>query len=261
MHPDRSPIQGTGSNVQAHADLAPGRRERIVVVMPAYNAERTLARTVAEIPAGAVDGIILVDDASQDQTVHVAHELGLRVIVHPENRGYGGNQKTCYTEALRDGADVVVMVHPDFQYDPQRIPEFTAPILRGTADAVIGSRFLRADPRSGGMPWWKYCGNRFLTTVQNLVLGARLSECHSGYRAYHRRVLERVAFHRFSDGFVFDSEMIVALVRGGFRITEVPIPTRYAPDSSSLNFWGSVRYGFATLGTLFPTLRDRFRAH
>lgn len=225
--------------------------------MPAYNAERTLARTVAEIPSGAADEIILVDDASRDRTVTVARDLGLNVIVHSENRGYGGNQKTCYREALRDGADVVVMVHPDFQYDPARIPDFTRPILSGEADAVIGSRFLEGDPRAGGMPWWKYVGNRFLTAVQNRVLGAHLSECHSGYRAYHRRVLEHVPFQAFSDEFAFDSEMIVHLVSGGFRIAEVPIPSRYEADSSSLGFPGSVRYGFQTLRTLLSPLRKR----
>lgn len=225
--------------------------------MPAYNAERTISKTVAGIPSGAVDEIILVDDASRDNTVRVARALGLTVIVHPENRGYGGNQKTCYTEALRSGAEVVVMVHPDFQYNPRLIPEFSRPLLQNTADAVIGSRFLQGDPRAGGMPWWKYYGNRVLTRAQNIAFSSHFSECHSGYRAYHRRVLEDVPFHTFSDNFVFDSEMLLHLVRGGFRIAEVPIPTRYEADSSSLDFPGSVRYGLATLRTLLPVLRDR----
>lgn len=242
-----------------HWRAVPAHTQRVIVVMPAYNTARTLAKTVAEIPPGTVDEIILVDNASRDQTVHAAQELGLRVVVHPENRGYGGNQKTCYTEALREGAEVVVMVHSDFQYDPQRIPDFVRPILDNEADAVIGSRFLGQSPRIGGMPWWKYVGNRFLTRLQNRTLGTHFSECHSGYRAYHRRVLEAIPFFTFQDGFVFDSEMIVALVAGKFRITEVPILTRYEADSSSLGFWGSLRYGLATLWTLRPALRQRLR--
>lgn len=234
-------------------------RPRVVVVMPAYNAATTLERTVAAIPEGATEDIILVDDASQDETVAVARRLGLHVVVHGENRGYGANQKTCYREAIERGAEIVVMVHPDFQYDPARLPDMVRPIALGNADAVIGSRFLRSDPAALGMPWWKVLGNRFLTTIQNRVLGACLSECHSGYRAYHRRVLQTVPFVTFSDAFVFDSQMIVALVRYHFRIAEVSIPARYGPDYSELSFPGSVRYGLQTLGTLLPVLRDRLQ--
>ena len=234
---------------------------KVTAVLPAFNAERTLRRTYEAIPKEVVNEIILVDDASVDQTVARAREISeLIVIVHERNRGYGGNQKTCYTEALRRGADVVVMIHPDFQYDPARAPELVQPIIRGEADVVIGSRFLSGHPVRDGMDWWRYVGNRFLTTVQNVVLRAHLSECHSGYRAYHRRVLEAIPFQTFSDSFVFDSEMIAAIAAAKLRVQEVPIPTRYTSDSSSISFWAAVRYGFATLGTLLPYLAGRRRA-
>ncbi len=232
-------------------------RQRVVVVMPAYNAERTLERTVAAIPPNATDDIILVDDASRDGTVGLARRLGLHVVIHDRNRGYGANQKTCYREALERRAEIIVMVHPDFQYDPARIPDMVRPIALGQAEAVIGSRFLGSDPATLGMPWWKVLGNRFLTTAQNTVLGTRLSECHSGYRAYRRRVLETIPFDRFANGFVFDSEMIAALAQHRFRIAEVSVPARYGPDFSSLGFVGSLRYGFQTLATLLPVLVSR----
>lgn len=234
-------------------------RGRVVVVMPAYNAARTLEQTVQAIPEGSANKIILVDDASSDTTVRVARALGLHVVVHSWNRGYGGNQKTCYQEALRDGADVVVMVHPDFQYDPRRVPDMAAPILAGRADAVIGSRFLNNDPRRGGMSWWRYYANRFLTNIQNLALGFRLSECHSGYRAYHRRVLQRIPFAENAEGFVFDSQVLAQLAAYGFRIVEIPIETRYGGNASSIGFWESARYGLGTLRTLiqFPMYQRR----
>lgn len=224
---------------------------KVTAVLPAFNAAKTVQKTYDAIPKDYVQEVILVDDASTDDTVARAKTIPeLIVVVHQKNRGYGGNQKTCYTEALRRGADVVVMIHPDFQYDPQYVPQMIIPILNGNSDIVMGSRFLRADPRQGGMVWWRYWGNRFLTTLQNLVLQTRLSEGHSGYRAYSRRVLETVPMTKFSDDFVFDGQMLVAVATKKFRISEVPIPTRYTSESSSIPFKSSVRYGFAILKTL-----------
>ena len=226
---------------------------KVVLVLPSFNAARTLRRTWEAIPKDCADEIILVDDASTDETVAIAEGItGLHVIRHPENRGYGANQKTCYTEALKRGADIVVMLHPDFQYDPSRVPHMIEPIASGNADMVIGSRFLQSDPRTGGMVWWRYYGNRFLTTLQNGILKTRLSECHSGYRAYSRVLLQSVPYHTFSDRFAFDSQMISATARRKFSIAEVAIPARYLSDSSSISFAQSVRYGASTLLTLFP---------
>ena len=224
---------------------------KVTAVLPAFNAEKTLQKTFDAIPKEHVHEIILVDDASTDNTVARAQKIpDLIVVMHQENRGYGGNQKTCYDEALKRGADVVVMIHPDFQYDPSHVPQMIAPILRGEADFVSGSRFLKGNPMKSGMDWWRFLGNRFLTTVQNFALGTHLSECHSGYRAYNRRLLEHIPYHTFSDNFVFDSEMIREVARGKFRIAEIPIPTRYAQESSSASFPASVRYGLETLRTL-----------
>lgn len=226
-----------------------GRRPRVVVVMPAYNAARTLAKTHGDLPGDIVDKVILVDDASQDDTATIARQLGLDVIVHVQNKGYGGNQKTCYIEALNQGADVVVMLHPDNQYDATRIPSMIAPILQGKADLVLGSRLLggRNATLQGGMPLWKYVSNRFLTTVENFALGTNLSEAHTGFRAYSRRLLATIPFLLNSDDFVFDSEVIAQTVAFGFKIAEVPVPTRYFPEASSVNFQRSVIYGLATL--------------
>lgn len=218
-------------------------RPKIVVTLPAYCAERTLAKTVAALPAGAADKVILVDDASPDQTVKIARELGIQVVVHPVNRGYGGNQKTCYTEALRDGADIVVMVHPDYQYDPAAVPLLTAPILAGDADMTFGSRFAGlGDPRGGGMPMYRYVGNRISTTVENLLLGSRFTETHSGLRAYTRECLLSLPFLRYSDDFAFDSQLLIDAVTSGQRVVEVPIPTRYTEESSSISVLRSMRY-------------------
>jgi len=221
----------------------------VIVVMPAYNAARTLERTYHDIPRDVVDRIILVDDVSSDETVEIAQRLGLDVIVHPQNRGYGGNQKTCYREALAAGADVVVMVHPDYQYDPTRIPQVIAPILEGGADMVLGSRFL-GDPLAGGMPRWKWLANHFLTDMENLAFGLRLSEYHSGFRAYSAGLLRTIAWDRNSDDFVFDQEFVAQVVAAGLRITEVGVPTRYFRDASSVGFRRSVRYGLGTLGVV-----------
>ena len=214
--------------------------------MPAYNAAQTLERTYHDIPRDIVDRIILVDDVSSDETVEIAQRLGLDVIVHAQNRGYGGNQKTCYREALAAGADIVVMVHPDYQYDPTCIPAVIAPIQQGKADMVLGSRFL-GDPLAGGMPLWKWLANHFLTDVENVAFGLRLSEYHTGFRAYSARVLRTVAWDRDSDDFVFDQEFVAQVVAAGFRIAEVAVPTRYFREASSVGFRRSVRYGFGTL--------------
>jgi len=224
-------------------------RPKIVVTLPAYCAERTLAKTVAALPPHAADKVILVDDASPDQTVKVARELGIQVVVHPVNRGYGGNQKTCYTEALRDGADIVVMVHPDYQYDPAAVPLLTAPILAGDADMTFGSRFAGlGDPRAGGMPLYRYLGNRVSTTIENLLLGSRFTETHSGLRAYTRECLLSLPFLRYSDDFAFDSQLLIDAVTSGQRVVEVPIPTRYTEESSSISIRRSMRYVAESVG-------------
>jgi len=216
---------------------------KVYVTLPAYNAELTLLRTIEEIPAGIVDQFLLVDDASPDNTVALARELGLRVIVHPENRGYGANQKTCYSEALADGADVIVLLHPDYQYDPKAVPLLIAPILAGYADMSFGSRFAATgDPILGGMPLYRYVGNRLATTVENLLLGSRFTEMHSGMRAYTRECLLSLPFLSYSDDFVFDSQLLVDAVTSGLRITEVPIRTRYTKESSSIDISRSMRY-------------------
>jgi glycosyltransferase involved in cell wall biosynthesis len=228
--------------------LAERTTKKIIVVMPARNAARTLETTVAGIPLDWVDEIILVDDKSTDDTVAVARDLPIHVVWHPHNVGYGGNQKTCYLEALQRDADVVVMLHPDGQYEPALIPDMVAPILAGDADMVLGSRF--AEPgmaRASGMPIWKYVANRALTGIENRLLRTHLSELHTGYRAYSRRLLLGVPFLRNAIGFSFDSEMIMQATHFGFRIAEVPARTRYFDDASSIAFGPSVAYGVKTL--------------
>lgn len=222
---------------------------RVVVVMPAYNAARTIRKTHGDLPKDLIQKVILVDDASRDETANIARQLGLDVVVHVQNRGYGGNQKTCYIEALAAGADIVVMVHPDNQYDATRVRAMIVPILEGRADLVLGSRLLegRQATLRGGMPVWKYISNRFLTTVENVTLGTHLSEAHTGFRAYSRKLLTTIPFLLNSDDFVFDSEVIAQTVAFGFKIGEVPVPTRYFPEASSVSFRPSVTYGLATL--------------
>jgi glycosyltransferase involved in cell wall biosynthesis len=219
---------------------------RVLVVMPAYNAARTVLRTYRDIPRDVVQKVILVDDLSRDDTVEIAKLLGIDVVVHPRNRGYGGNQKTCYELALTDGADVVVMVHPDYQYDPRCIPQLIEPIVEGTADMVLGSRFL-GDPLGGGMPKWKWLANRFLTAVENRAFGLRLSEYHTGFRAYSASLLRTIAWERNSDDFVFDQQLVAQVVAAQLRIAERPVPTRYFAEASSVGFRRSVAYGWATL--------------
>ena len=223
--------------------------KRIVVVMPAYNAERTLRRTYAEIPHEHVDTVILVDDHSTDTTAALARELGIPTLVHTENRGYGANQKTCYREALRKGADVVVMLHPDYQYSPRLIPALATLITSGHYDVALGSRILGGRPLQSGMPLYKYLANRVLTRVQNLALNARLSEYHTGYRAFSRRVLEQLPLEENSDSFVFDNEMLAQCLYFGFRLGEVSCPTRYFAEASSIGFGRSVTYGLGVLRT------------
>lgn len=241
----------------------PMSKQHVIVVMPAYNAARTLERTYHDIPHDLVDHIILVDDVSRDETVEIATRLGLQVVIHVQNRGYGGNQKTCYLEALKAEADIVVMLHPDYQYDSTRIPELIAPIQAGECDMMLGSRLLRSEKQGGipalqgGMPFWKYISNRFLTICENTVLGQHLSECHTGFRAYSRQLLETVPFLLNSDDFVFDTEMIVQAVAFGFRIGEIAVPTRYFDEASSVNFRRSVTYGLATLHVLRRYLLHR----
>lgn len=231
--------------------------EKVIVVMPAYNAAETVASTKASIPDGIVSHYILVDDNSPDDTVRVAEELGVQVISHPHNVGYGGNQKTCYMEALRQGADIVVMLHPDNQYDPRILLEMVQPIIDGKADMTLGSRFLQPGGAiAGGMPRYKYVANRFLTTVENYVLGTHFSELHTGYRAYSRHFLETVPFLRNSNDFVFDSQVIAQSVAFGMRTIEVPVETRYFEEASSISFGDSVRYGLKTLAVML-----RYRLH
>jgi glycosyltransferase involved in cell wall biosynthesis len=221
---------------------------KVIVVMPAYNAAETLVDTYRSIPVEHVDQVILVDDGSIDDTAVIAEELGLELIVHPHNAGYGANQKTCYMEALRQGAEIVIMLHPDGQYDPNIIPQMIEAIREGKGDFIMGSRFL--PPKSaleGGMPRYKYISNRFLTGVENLVMGTDLSECHTGYRAYSRELLLTVPFLRNSNNFVFDTEMIFQAEHFGFRFAEVPVSTRYFNEASSISFWASVQYGLSTL--------------
>lgn len=234
--------------------------KRVVVVMPAYNAAQTLELTYRDIPLDWVTRIILVDDASRDATLEVAQEFPLEVIKHHRNVGYGGNQKTCYTAALREGADVIVMLHPDGQYDPRLLPALVRPILRDEADMVLGSRFL--DPggaRAGGMPLYKYISNRFLTTVESWVLGQSFSELHTGYRAYSRKFLETIPYLRNADDFVFDTQVIAQAVNWKQRIVEVPVETKYFPEASSASLQQSLVYGLKTLLTVGQLALHRLR--
>lgn len=224
-------------------------KPKCVVVMPAYNAGPTLEKTYSEIPFEVVDDVILVDDHSRDNTVTLAQRLPITTIAHPVNKGYGGNQKTCYTAALQAGADIVVMLHPDYQYDPKVIPQMIAPIAEGSADIVFASRFL-GNPLAGNMPLYKYLSNRSLTFIQNWIQHTAFSEFHTGYRAYSRKVLEAVPFLKNSDDFVFDNEIIIQCLLKGFRFVEIPVETRYEKDSSTVSLKGSIRYGCAVLRNL-----------
>ena len=232
--------------------------ENVIVVMPAYNAELTLERTVRDIPRGSVNEVILTDDASTDRTVEIARKLGVTVLRHPRNLGYGANQKTCYDAALERGADAIIMIHPDYQYDPRVIPFALGFLSTGICDIIVGSRIrTRREALEGGMPLYKYISNRFLTVVENLVLGQNLGDFHSGFRVYRREVLERIDYHRNSDDFVFDTEFLTQAIFLGFRVGDIPVPTRYFPEASSIDFRRSVKYGIQTLGVMLKYILQR----
>jgi glycosyltransferase involved in cell wall biosynthesis len=220
---------------------------RVMVVLPAYRAGRTLERTVSEVPRDVVDEVLLVDDASDDETVAVARRLGLSVFAHLENRGYGANQKTCYREALKAGADIVVMLHPDYQYSPRLVGAMAHMVASGHYDVVLGSRILAQNAMQGGMPFYKYLSNRVLTALQNLLMNQKLSEYHTGFRAFSREVIETLPLDENSDDFIFDNQVLCQAMRAGFRIGEISCPTRYFPDASSINFRRSVKYGLGVL--------------
>jgi len=223
--------------------------KKVVVVLPAYRAAKTLERTYRDIPRDVVDEVLLVDDASDDDTVTLALRLGIKTFRHPQNRGYGGNQKTCYGQALRLGADVVVMLHPDYQYEPRLITPMAGMVASGVYDLVLGSRILGNTARAGGMPFYKYVSNRVLTAYQNLMMGTKLSEFHTGYRAFSRTVLEALPLLANSDDFVFDNQILAQVAGAGFSIGEISCPTKYFPEASSISFWRSVRYGLGVVRT------------
>jgi glycosyltransferase involved in cell wall biosynthesis len=233
--------------------------KKITVVLPAYNAAKTLRRTFEQIPRDVVDDIILIDDASRDATAEMARSLGIATIQHRRNRGYGGNQKTCYTAALARGADIVVMLHPDYQYTPRLVTAMASMIASDEFDVVLGSRILGRGALVGGMPVYKYVSNRFLTLIQNLMIGQKLSEYHTGYRAWSRAVLERLPLRSNSDNFIFDNQMLVQSVYSGFRIGEISCPTKYFPEASSINFQQSVVYGLGVLKTSLHFRLQRMR--
>jgi len=229
--------------------------KKVIVVLPAYNAAKTLVRVLDDIPKDWVDDIILVDDCSQDETAVLSKKLGLKTIVHEKNLGYGGNQKTCYREALKEGAEIAIMLHPDHQYDPKDIPELIKLLANGEADAVFGSRMIM--PKNairGGMPYWKFAANVGLTFVENIILGLNLTEYHSGFRAYSDRVLQSLPLHKNSDNFVFDTEIIVQLRLANFKIKEIPILTYYFPEASMIGFWKSMEYGLSILVVMWRYL-------
>jgi glycosyltransferase involved in cell wall biosynthesis len=227
------------------------RGKKIAVVLPAYNAAATLERTYRGIPQDLVDEVLLVDDASEDETVSVAEKLGVPTYIHPTNRGYGGNQKTCYRQALKLDAEVFIMLHPDYQYTPKLIPAMASMVVSEEYDLVLGSRILGGQALKGGMPLYKYISNRFLTSAENLMTLAKLSEYHTGYRAFSRQVLETLPLEENSDDFVFDNQIIVQAIYFDFRIGEISCPTHYFPEASMINFQRSLKYGLGVLGTAF----------
>lgn len=229
-------------------------KKKIVVVMPAYNAAKTLKKTYDEVPKDIVDEIILVDDASRDETAALAKKLKMKTVVHPRNRGYGGNQKTCYAAALKSKADIVIMLHPDYQYTPKLIPSMAYLLANGEYDVALGSRILGGQALKGGMPLYKYISNRFLTFTQNVLMGAKLSEYHTGYRAFTREVLEALPLEKNSDDFIFDNQMLSQIHYLGFKIAEVTCPAKYFAEASSINFIRSSKYG---LGCLWTALQFR----
>ena len=233
-------------------------KSKVIIVMPAYNAAATLEKTIKDIPQGFADEIILVDDSSQDDTVRIAKSLGLRVLVHDGNRGYGANQKTCYDEALRRGAEIVIMIHPDYQYDSSLAPLFAEIIARDVCDIILGSRVrTREECLDSGMPFYKYLSNRVLTIIENMITGQNLSEWHTGYRAYSREVLETIPYHQNSDDFVFDSQFLIQAAYFGFKIGDLPVPCRYVSEASSINLSRSIGYGLGTIRTLFQFILQK----
>ena len=247
---DGMKVEQRDSGMTLDSPVVP-ERIRTVVVMPAYNAARTLERTVADLPDSGVLDVILVDDHSSDETVEIARRLGLTVITHETNRGYGANQKSCYRKALESEADVVVMIHPDYQYDARLLPVAVEILRLGVCDCVLGSRIrTRREALAGGMPGWKYVANRVLTTIENIALGQNLGDFHSGFRAYRREVLETIPFESNSDDFVFDSQFLAQAVHFGFKLGDIPVPVRYFDEASSINLWRSIRYGMGTLWVL-----------
>lgn len=233
------------------------KKLKIIIVMPAYNAAKTLKATTREIPKGIADSIVLVDDFSQDNTLEVARQLGLTVVTHSKNKGYGANQKTCYKAALEKGADIVVMLHPDHQYDGKLIEKLILPIKEGEFDIMLGSRIrTRREALKGGMPMYKYIGNRVLTLLANIITGQNLSEYHTGFRAFHKKALLNINFNFFSDDFIFDQQILLEAIKLEYKIGEVPVPVRYYPSSSSINFLQSCKYGFLTIVILLKSLID-----
>jgi glycosyltransferase involved in cell wall biosynthesis len=235
--------------------------KKIVVVLPAYQAEKTVERSFQDIPKDIVDHILMVDDVSSDRTVEVARRLGIKTIVHKKNLGYGGNQKTCYREAIKLGADIVVMLHPDYQYEPKLISAIAAMVASEVYDCVLGSRILGNTALRGGMPIYKYVANRLLTAVQNLIMGTKLSEFHTGYRAFSRTLIETLALDANSDDFVFDNQMLTQIIAHGFRIGEISCPTRYFAESSSISLYRSIIYAFGVLRTTIEYRLWRWRIY
>ncbi len=233
--------------------------KKVIVVMPAYNAEKTLIKTYNEIPKDIVDDIILTDDASSDNTTKVAKKLNIKTIVHQTNKGYGGNQKTCYTEALKLNPAIIIMLHPDYQYSPKLIPAIASMIVFAGYDVVLASRILGRGALKGGMPLYKYISNRILTFIENILLNQKLTEYHTGYRAYSRKVLETIPFMKNSDDFVFDNEILVQIRYFNFNIAEISCPSKYFPEASSINFRRSVKYGFGVLATSFKYILQKLR--
>jgi glycosyltransferase involved in cell wall biosynthesis len=233
--------------------------KKVVVVLPAYNAETTLEKTFNEIPFDVVDQVLLVDDGSKDNTVALSKKLGIKTFIHEKNLGYGGNQKTCYREAIKLGADVVIMLHPDYQYTPKLIGAMASLVAIGQYDFVMGSRIVSGGALLGGMPLYKYISNRFLTLVENVLLGVKFSEYHSGYRAYSRTLLESLPLHKNSDDFVFDNELIAQVIYFGYPFGEVSCPTKYFPEASSINFMRSTKYGLAVLKTALAYRLHKWR--
>lgn len=238
----------------------PDKKPRIIAVLPAYNAEKTVRATYNDLPKDLIEEVILVDDASADKTTEKAKKLGITVYAHKLNKGYGANQKTCYDEALKRNPDVVVMVHPDYQYDAKLVGVLCEPIVNGRADVMLGSRIqTRTQVLAGGMPAWKYFANRFLTLFENLAMGLNLSEYHTGFRAFSTEVLKTVPYHKFSDDFVFDQQILISALSYGFNISEIPVPCKYFPQASSINFARSAKYGVLTLWTVFSYLLHQVR--